>query len=51
MKFFAAILVFLLFTGFICWGIISMMHGNPWVLLATLGVFVGTFIKFGCLSH
>jgi hypothetical protein len=51
MKLALAILVFLLFTVFISWGIVLLMHGSPWVLLATLGVFVGTFIKYGCLSH
>lgn len=51
MKFVAAIIVFLLFTFFISWGVILMMHGTPWLLIATLGVFIGTFIKYGCLSH
>ena len=51
MKFAVAILVFVLFTFFISWGIIMMMHGQPWLLLAALGVFVGTFIKYGCLTH
>lgn len=51
MKFVLAILTFLVFTFFISWGIIEMMHGSPWLLLASVGVFVGTFIKFGCLSH
>jgi hypothetical protein len=51
MKFALAVLVFVLFTFFISWGIIMMMHGQPWLLLAALGVFVGTFIKYGCLTH
>lgn len=51
MKFIAALLIFLLFTFFISWGIIMLMHGSPWLLIAAVGVFVGTFIKFGCLSH
>jgi hypothetical protein len=51
MKFALAILVFLLFAFFISWGIILMLYGQPWMLLAALGVFLGTFIKFGCLSH
>ena len=29
------------FTGFAC----------PWLLLASVGVFLGTFIKYGCHSH
>ncbi len=51
MKFLLAILVFLLFTFFISWGIVLLMHGSPWLLLASLGVFFGTFIKYGCLTH
>ena len=35
MKFALAILVFLLFTFFIGWGIVLLMHGSPWVLLAS----------------
>ncbi len=51
MKFALAILTFLLFTFFISWGIVLLMHGSPWLLIASVGVFVGTFIKYGCLSH
>ena len=51
MKFFAAILIFALFAFFISWGIVEMLKGRPWLLLAAVGVFLGTFIKFGCQSH
>jgi len=51
MKFALAILTFGLFAFFISWGILLMMHGQPWLLLAALGLFLGTFIKFGCQSH
>jgi hypothetical protein len=51
MKFATAILVFALFAFFISWGIIELLKGSPWLLLATMGVFVGTFVKFGCLSQ
>ena len=51
MKFFAAILVFALFAFFISWGVVEMLQGRPWLLLAAVGVFLGAFIKFGCLSH
>ena len=51
MKFAAAILVFGLFAFFISWGIIELLKGSPWLLLASLSVFVGTFAKYGCLSH
>ena len=51
MKFFAAILVFALFALFISLGILALLKGSPWLLLASVGVFLGTFVKFGCLSH
>jgi len=51
MKFALAILTFLLFTFFIGWGIVLLMHGSPWLLIAAMGVFIGTFIKYGCLSQ
>ena len=51
MKFAAAILVFALFAFFISWGIVEVLKGNPWVLLTAMGVFLGTFIRYGCLSH
>jgi hypothetical protein len=51
MKFVAAMAVFALFAFFISWGIIELLKGSPWLLVAAVGVFVGTFVKFGCLSH
>ena len=51
MKFALAILVFLLFTFFIGWGIVLLMHGSPWLLLAATALFIGLFAKYGCLSH
>jgi hypothetical protein len=51
MKFALAILVFLMFAFFISWGVMLILHGQPWLLMASLAVFFGTFIKYGCLSH
>jgi hypothetical protein len=51
MKFAAAILVFALFAFFISWGVIELLKGSPWLLLASLAVFLGSFVKYGCLSH
>ena len=51
MKFALAILTFALFAFFISWGILELLKGKPWLLLASVGVFLGTFIKFGCQSH
>ena len=51
MKFALATAVFVLFAFFLSWGILLMLHGSPWVLLASVGIFLGTFIKYGCLSQ
>jgi len=51
MKFSLAILVFVLFAFFISWGILELLKGSPWLLLAAMGTFLGTFIKFGCRAH
>ena len=51
MKLIAAIAVFALFAFFISWGILELLKGQPWLLLAALGAFLGTFIKFGCRAH
>ncbi len=51
MKLGLAIAVFLAFAFFISWGILLLLHGQPWLLLAAIGLFLGTFIKYGCRSH
>jgi hypothetical protein len=51
MKFAAAISVFVLFACFIGWGVVELLKGSPWLLLASVVVFLGTFVKFGCQSH
>jgi hypothetical protein len=51
MKFALAILVFVLFAFFISAGIIELFKGQPWILVASLVVFFGTFVKYGCRSH
>ena len=51
MKFALAILVFVLFAFFISWGVILVLHGQPWLLACALLVFIGTFIRYGCQSH
>ena len=47
MKFAMAISVFVLFAFFISWGIILLLAGSPWLLIAAVAVFVGTFIRYG----
>jgi hypothetical protein len=51
MKFALAISTFALFAFFISWGIVELLKGSPWLLIVAMGVFLGTFIKFGCRAH
>ena len=51
MNFALSILVFLLFAFFIGLGIVLMLAGKPIVFILALAVFIGTFIKYGCLAH
>jgi hypothetical protein len=51
MKFALAISIFVLFALFISWGILLLLAGHPLLLACALLLFIGTFIKYGCLSH
>lgn len=51
MKFALAIAVFVSFAFFISWGILLLLAGHPLLLICALLLFIGTFIKYGCLSH
>jgi len=51
MKFIAAITVFLVFAALLGTGIVLLLAGKPVVFIAALVLFIGAFIKFGCLSH
>jgi hypothetical protein len=50
MKFAMAIGVFVLFAFLISWGILLLLAGHPLLLICALLVFIGTFIKYGCLA-
>ncbi len=51
MNFALAFLTFVVFALFLCWGIVLLMTGTPWLFIAALLVFFGVFAKFGCLSQ
>ena len=51
MKFFLAIVVYLLIAAVLSWGILLMMHGKPWLLIASVIAYVVAFGKLGCMSH
>jgi hypothetical protein len=50
MNFALAILTFLVIAFFLAWGIVLLMTGSPWLFIAVVLVFLGSFAKWGCLS-
>jgi len=51
MKFSLSILVYLLIGFFLSWGIILMIHGSPWLFIASLLIYILAFAKIGCMTH
>ena len=49
MKFFLAILAYLLISVILGWGILLAMHGNPWLLIFGFLTYAVAFAKLGCL--
>ena len=51
MKFFLAILAYLLIGVLLGWAILLAVTGKPWLLVVSLLVYLVAFTKIGCLSH
>ncbi|MGH7951926.1 MAG: hypothetical protein ACREFE_08410 [Limisphaerales bacterium] len=51
MKLALAALVYLIMAFILGWGILLLMAGNPWLLVAAFVVFVVAFGKIGCMTH
>jgi uncharacterized membrane protein len=49
MKFFSAIVVYLLIGALLGWGILLAVKGNYWLLAGGLLAYLITFAKMGCL--
>ncbi|HEV2391408.1 MAG TPA: hypothetical protein VG146_03495 [Verrucomicrobiae bacterium] len=49
MKFILAIAAYLLIALVLGWGILLMVKGDPWLLIAGFLVYVVAFGKLGCL--
>ncbi len=49
MKFFLAILAYVLMGAVLGWGILLLMHGNPWLLIVGVLAYLIAFAKLGCL--
>ena len=51
MKLTMAILAYGMIALILCGGILMVMAGKPWLLVAALLAYVIAFSKIGCLSH
>jgi len=51
MKLFLAVFVYLLIGAVLGWGLLLLMAGKPWLLIAAFVVYVLAFAKIGCISH
>ena len=51
MKFWLSIVVYLLMSAVLGAGILLLMAGKPWLLIAAMVLYVIAFAKIGCMSH
>jgi hypothetical protein len=51
MKFWMAIVVYLLIGLVLGWGIVMAVHGKPLFLIIALLAYIVAFAKIGCLTH
>jgi hypothetical protein len=51
MKLAAAILVYVLIGLVLSAGILMVLSGKPWLLIAALLAYIVAFARIGCLSH
>jgi F0F1-type ATP synthase assembly protein I len=49
MKFWSAIIAYLLIGGVLCWGLVSLMKGNPWIFVISFFGYIVAFGLIGCL--
>jgi hypothetical protein len=49
MKFLAAVVVYLLISLVLCWGILLTFKGNYWFLIVSVIAYLAAFAKLGCL--
>jgi hypothetical protein len=49
MKFFLAVVVYLLISVILGWGILLAVKGNPWLLIVSFLAYAVAFGKIGCL--
>ena len=49
MKFFLALIVYLLIAAVLGWGMLLMVKGSPWLLIVSFLAYCVAFGKLGCL--
>jgi hypothetical protein len=49
MKFLMALLTYLLIAWLLCWGILLLVKGNPWLLIVSVLSYAVVFAKAGCM--
>ncbi|HMP81349.1 MAG TPA: hypothetical protein PKA41_01430 [Verrucomicrobiota bacterium] len=51
MKFYFAILAYVIVSAVLGAGLLMLMAGKPWLLVAGCLVYLIAFARFGCASH
>jgi hypothetical protein len=51
MKLALAALVYLVMAAVLCAGIVLMVAGKPWLLIASFLLYAAAFAKIGCLGQ
>lgn len=51
MKFTLAVIVYVLIGLILSWGILGVMRGNYWLLIAGVAAYVLAFARIGCKHH
>jgi hypothetical protein len=51
MKFYMAVLAWLIIGGILATGIVLATKGSLWLLGLGMLAFIGTFAKYGCAPH
>ena len=49
MKFLLAIIAYLIISFVLCWGVLLVVHGKPWLLIVSFLAYTVAFAKIGCL--
>ncbi|HEU5397189.1 MAG TPA: hypothetical protein VFV81_08470 [Verrucomicrobiae bacterium] len=51
MKFALAIFTYALMAFLLAWGVLLLIHGKPWLLIAAVVAYLVAFARLGCQSH